>query len=136
MHAVESLTSAQFHVMAFHNNSQLQVATDSKVTTVGRSLREDMLWLRDFYSEMPDGALVDCCWSSHYLKAVRLLSCPQERANGIYFWQCFENPCLAENNGTISKKSSQDMLSQYVPEHHDGRTPLQLLAVSLVYGSL
>jgi hypothetical protein len=133
MHAVESLISAQFLVMGFHYNylAKQTVATDSIVTTLGCNLREDLLWLSDFCSGTPDDALGHSSCSSDYSKAVRILSCSPERANGILFWQCFEKPNQMQRWVIFSKKYSQDMLSQYVPEHHDGRTPLQLSAVNL-----
>jgi hypothetical protein len=107
--------------------------TNSTVPTVGCSLREDLLWLNDVYSGMAEDPLVDSPPGSDYSKATRLLSCPQERADGIYFWQCFEEPCLTQSFGGFSKTYCQDMLNQYVPEHCDGRTPLQLSAVNFGY---
>jgi hypothetical protein len=136
MYAVQPLISAQFLMMLFHHNSLSapKIATNSTATDVGRSVREDMLWLNDVYSGMPDDPLVDFPWSSGYSNAIRLLSCSQERANGIYIWQCFEKPYLVYRyKGIFSKKYCQDMLSQFVPEHHDGKTPLQLSAINLAY---
>jgi hypothetical protein len=135
MYAVRLLISAQFLMMLFHHNSlgTPKIATNSTATIVGRSLREDMLWLNDVYSGMPDDSLVDFPWSSGYLNAIRLLSCSQERANGIYLWQCFGKPYLFVNDVISSKKYCQDMLSQYVPGHHDGKTPLHLSAINLAH---
>jgi hypothetical protein len=122
-------------MMVFHNNSLSapRITTNSTFTAVGCSLREDMLWLMDSYSGIPDDPPVDSPWASGYSKAVRLLSCSQERAHSIYFWQCFEKPNVSERYSNFSKRYCQDMLSEYVPEHHNGRTPLQLSAVGLAY---
>jgi hypothetical protein len=92
-----------------------------------------MLWLSDFYSEIPDGAFGYSHLRSDYSRAIRLLSCSQDCANSISFWQCFEQPYGIERYGILSKRYCQDMLSQYVPEHHDGRTPLQLLVADLAF---
>jgi hypothetical protein len=103
-------------------------------TALGSHLREDMLWLNDVYEDAIDVAPeIGKQDLGNYSRVGRLLSCSQERANSIHFWQCFVGPDAMVKYGTISKRTCQDMLSQYVPEHRDGRTPLQLSAVSLAY---
>jgi hypothetical protein len=123
MHADRWLIGAQDTLAMFR--------CGASAATVGNSVREDMLWLTDLFEEAdpPAGPIHD----PFYSLAAHLLSHSKRKANSIFFWQRFENPMMSEKLLTLSKRYCQDMLSQYVPAHHDGRTPLHLFIFNLAY---
>jgi hypothetical protein len=121
-------TLTLFHQGSFHPHGR------EPITTRGCSLREDMLRLNDLFEGNIDDTLEGLKQRRCDSMAFRLLSCSEESANAIHFWQYFERPHLANGFGIFSKRYCEDMLSQYVPEHHDDSTPLQLSAVKLAYG--
>lgn len=96
---------------------------------VGRRFREELIWLRDLYDGIVENAFEDEYWSACNKKAMRLMLCPPEDADGIWFWQFLESsaPCLRT---VPSEETIKDMLSRYIPEHHGEKTPLQLAAVA------
>jgi hypothetical protein len=127
------LIESQSILAVFHRGSFLFPGRKA-ITTLGGSLREDMMWLNNLYEEAIYDYPETVKRAPVFSKAIRLVSCSNESADSIHFWQCFEDPTRMEKCGIFSKKKySQDMLSQYVPEHYDCRTPLQLSAVNLAY---
>lgn len=93
----------------------------------GRSLREDLIWLRGFYSDDVEEASVEQYHIVAKPRTTRLLLCSPEDADSIWFWQCLENPWMIRDIHPTD--GDHAMLNRYIPEHHDGKTPLQLTAV-------
>lgn len=60
---------------------------------------------------------------------MRLMLCPPEEADSIWFWQFFERS-LPGLGTVLSEEYIKDVLSRYIPEHHGKKTPLQLSAVA------
>jgi hypothetical protein len=116
----------------FHHQS-IQISSGVAIASFGCRLREDLLWLNDLYEESIDDAPRESKRSPVASKVIQLLSCSQQRANSIGFWQFFEDPFLAKRFGTLSGSYIRDMLSQYTSEHHHGRTALQLAAVNVAF---
>jgi hypothetical protein len=126
------LIEVQATLLVFHLGSFQRVRSAS-ITALGSSLREDMLRLNDMYEEAIDNGCEEQEQYYGYSEAIRLLSCSKESADSIHFWQCFERPYWMDGLDTFSERYCQDMLSQYVPDHHNGRTPLQFSAINLAY---
>lgn len=124
------LIGVQLALLLFHSQSLHGHRSSADIAT-GRRLREDLLWL----NEVCDGAVDDLpdALLPKSLPTFRLLTCSEERANSIAFWQMFESSSAIHWLCTSSAMLMKDMLSQYVPEHHNGRTPLQLSASNLAY---
>jgi hypothetical protein len=108
----------------FHYNGHLNPRKEP-LLGVGRRFREEMMWLRD----LADDADGDEWPSPLFPATMRLLLCPPEDADSIWFWQFIENAITGLSTvpeGYIVK----DMLNRYMPEHHGDKTPLQLVAVA------
>jgi hypothetical protein len=93
-----------------------------------------LVWLRDFYGLVLENGVGDESISTlissdmRLLHCVRLLHCSPEDADSIWFWQFLE-ASTAGFHTVLSEETVKDMLSQYVPEHHGDKTPLQLASV-------
>jgi hypothetical protein len=129
MHAGRVLINLQSALVFFYFASSLKRGRET-FTTSGCSLREKMMWLNDLHEETIDDDPERLDIGSMILQ---LLSCSKESANSFQFWQCFRYTFLMMRFIDVSQRHCQDMLNQYVPEHHDGRAPLQLSAVNLAY---
>lgn len=100
----------------------------------GRCLRENLIWLRGFYSDGGDEASVEQDRFVIDPRVTRLLLCSPEDADSIWFWRCLEDPFLGQ---CIAPSSTHhDLLNRYIPERHDGKTPLQLAAVAAYFALL
>lgn len=118
-------------MVAYHLNGGYD-SSKQPLLGVGRRVREELIWLRDLYGSIVENAFEDECWSSRNKQVMRLMLCPPEDADSIWFWQCLESSSLRLDT-VISEDFIKDMLSRYIPEHHGKKTPLQLAAVATGY---
>lgn len=91
-----------------------------------------MMWLRDICdSDDDDESPGDDYARSSHTGAMQLLLCPPSHANSVWFWQILEIPpdthFLLD---VVSQTPAEDMLDCFLPEHHGGKTPIQILAVN------
>jgi hypothetical protein len=86
-----------------------------------------MIWLHDTLGNIIDNSHGQQCHPI-FPGAKRLLLCSSEDADSVWFWQTLEFPTI-DWTTVRSEETIRDMLDRYVPEHHGGKTPLQLAAV-------
>ncbi|GAB7329277.1 hypothetical protein MBLNU13_g01083t1 [Cladosporium sp. NU13] len=115
-------------LVIFHRNAYLDPAKEP-LLGVGRRIREELIWLNDIHGGVAEDAFEDELFLRFRKRAMRLLLCSPEDADGIWFWQFLEI-ATSELNTVPSEETVKNMLARYIPEHHGGKTPLQLAAVA------
>lgn len=96
----------------------------------GRRLQEDVNWLHDAWNH----DIFDASEKDSLEIVMNLLSCPSSHADHVWFWQILHIPYFV---GAALRGKSQtpleDLLSNFQPQDHDGKTPLHILAVNAAY---
>lgn len=112
--------------MLFYCAVMITSAKHSSPYTSGRSLQEDLMWLRDANGDDYCHFSVEKSWP----EKMRILSCPSAQADNVWTWCILSFPPLSDDAlRVLSHISVKDLLNNYIPQDHGCMTPLQILAV-------